>query len=81
MKRVAGKMKMSPIGTFLPFTASSRQLLEVERTCRRHRRTDAIDPTETLAAQNAVMHNARGAGGGREGRSSGGVAYETSEAA
>jgi len=55
--------------------------LEVERTCRRHRRTDAIDPTETLAAQNAVMHNARGAGGGREGRSSGGVAYETSEAA
>jgi len=30
-------------------TASSRQLLEVERTCRRHRRTEAIDsePTKT----------------------------------
>jgi hypothetical protein len=28
-------------------TASSRQLLEVERTYRRHRRTDAIDPQQT----------------------------------
>jgi len=44
-------------------------------------RLSHFDPTETLAAKIAVMHNARGAGGGREGRSSGGVAYETSEAA
>jgi len=44
-------------------------------------RLSHFDPTETLAGKIAVMHNARGAGGGREGRSSGGVAYETSEAA
>ena len=37
-------------------TASSRQLLEVERTCRRPRRTDAIDPSETSADKFAVMH-------------------------
>jgi hypothetical protein len=34
-------------------------------------RTTELDPTETLAAKIAVMHNARGAGGGREGSSSG----------
>src|SRR3954463_8378873 len=32
-------------------TASSRQLLEVERTCRRHRRTDAIDPLRKSGGQ------------------------------
>ena len=52
---------------------SGREMLAV--------RLSHFDPTETLAAKIAVMHNARGAGGGREGRSSGGVAYETSEAA
>jgi hypothetical protein len=39
-----------------------------------------VDPTETLAAKFAVMHNTRRVGGGREGRSSG-VAYEANEAA
>jgi hypothetical protein len=34
-------------------TASSRQLLEVGRTCRRHRRTDAIDPV--FGAQRALQ--------------------------
>ena len=29
-------------------TASSRQLLEVERTCRRRRRTDAIGPIPVM---------------------------------
>ena len=44
---------MTAVVTSLPF--ASRQLLEVERTCRRHRRTDAIDPLPPSAIQSSCV--------------------------